>query len=161
MNDTPHDKGQSSKWYNLHFRYQCYHRNKINIDVGWVGIMCCRLWESRAAEAKAKPFNLGATIRPVISSPFSPHGTTRIPLTGFPWNIIFGLYIYIPTNCTQLIYFINQHIKTYVLSKTLNISPTCFGHLATILREIQYLSLLQLLNYRCSSMPASDNRKWI
>jgi hypothetical protein len=29
------------------------------------------------------------------------------------------------------------------------------GHLATILREIQYLSLLQLLNYRCSSMHAT------
>jgi len=55
--------------------------------------------------------------------------------------------------------FYKQHIKTYVLSKTLKISPTCFGHLATILRETQYLSLLQLLNYRCSSMPASDNRK--
>jgi uncharacterized membrane protein YGL010W len=50
--------------------------------------------------------------------------------------------------------FYKQHIKTYVSSKTLKISPTCFGHLATILREIQYLSLLQLLNYRCSSMPA-------
>ena len=35
------------------------------------------------------------------------------------------------------IFFYNQHIKTYVLSKTLKISPTCFGHLATILREIQ------------------------
>ena len=33
--------------------------------------------------------------------------------------------------------FYKQHIKTYVLSKTLKISPTCFGHLATILREIQ------------------------
>ena len=41
--------------------------------------------------------------------------------------------------------FYKQHIKTYVLSKTLKISPTCFGHLAAILREIQYLSLLQLL----------------
>ena len=51
--------------------------------------------------------------------------------------------------------FYKQHIKTYVLSKTIKISPTCFGHLATILREIQYLSLLQLLNYRCSSMPAA------
>ena len=51
--------------------------------------------------------------------------------------------------------FYKQHIKTYVLSKTLKISPTCFGHLSTILREIQYLSLLQLLNYRCSSMPAA------
>ena len=53
------------------------------------------------------------------------------------------------------IFFYKQHIKTYVLSKTLKISPTCFGHLAAILREIQYLSLLQLLNYRCSSMPAA------
>ena len=51
--------------------------------------------------------------------------------------------------------FYKQHIKTYVLSKTLKISPTCFGHLATIFREIQYLSLFQLLNYRCSSMPAA------
>ena len=57
--------------------------------------------------------------------------------------------------------FYKQHIKTYVLSKTLKISPTCFGHLATIFREIPYLSLLQLLNYRCSIMPASDNRKWM
>ena len=31
--------------------------------------------------------------------------------------------------------FYKQHIKTYVLSKTLKISPTRFGHLATILRE--------------------------
>ena len=52
--------------------------------------------------------------------------------------------------------FYKQHIKTYVLSKTLKISPTCFGHLATILRETQYLSLLQLLKYRCSSMPAAS-----
>ena len=51
--------------------------------------------------------------------------------------------------------FYKQHIKTYVLSKTLKISPTCFGHLATILREIRYLSLLQVLNYRSSSMPAA------
>jgi len=38
--------------------------------------------------------------------------------------------------------FYKQHIKTYVFSKTLKISPTCFGHLATILREIQYLSIV-------------------
>ena len=51
---------------------------------------------------------------------------------------IFKLYICIRTNCTQLIYFINNTLKhTYVLSKTLKISPTCFGHLATIIREIQ------------------------
>ena len=64
------------------------------------------------------------------------------------------LYIYIPTNCTQLIYFINNKLK-YMYCLKLKISPTCFGHLATILRDTQYLSLLQLLNYRCSSMPAA------
>ena len=68
---------------------------------------------------------------------------------------IFKLYICIPTNCTQLIYFINDTLKHMYCLKLLKISPTCFGHLTTILREIQYLSLLQLLNYRCSSMPAA------
>ena len=67
---------------------------------------------------------------------------------------IFKLYISI-FQLIALNIFYKQHIKTYVLSKTLKISPACFGHLATILREIQYLSLLQLLNYRCSSMPAA------
>ena len=54
--------------------------------------------------------------------------------------------------------FYKQHIKTYVLSKTLKISPTCFGHLATILRETQYLSLLQLLNY--IARIKNNTKKW-
>ena len=49
-------------------------------------------------------------------------------------------YIYIPTNCTQLIFFYKQHIKIFVLSKTLITSPTCFGHYLTIIREILHLS---------------------
>ena len=36
--------------------------------------------------------------------------------------------------------FYKQHIKLFVLSKTLKTSPTCFGHYLTIIREILYLS---------------------
>jgi len=95
---------------------------------------------------------------------FAPHIISHFWLFCASLNIYFiSLYCFLSVqylnyiSVFQLIalnIFYKQHIKTYVLSKTLKISPTCFGHLATILRETQYLSLLQLLNYRCSSMPA-------
>ena len=42
----------------------------------------------------------------------------------------------------------------YNTNLMIRLLPSVRG-LATILSEIQYLSLLQLLNYRCSSMPAA------
>ena len=69
----------------------------------------------------------------------------------YPCNI---LIIYLYSNKLHSIdIFYKQHIQIFVLSKTLKTSPTCFGHYLTIIREILYLSELQLLKYWCSSMP--------
>ena len=46
--------------------------------------------------------------------------------------ILRNIYLY-SNKLHSINIFYKQHIKTYVLSKTLKISPTCFGHLATIL----------------------------
>ena len=88
------------------------------------------------------------TYRPPVLWPltFGKLETRRIP--GQRFFTFISLYCFLSVqylnyiSIFQLIalnIFYKQHIKTYVLSKTLKISPTCFGHLATILREIQYL----------------------
>ena len=58
----------------------------------------------------------------------------------YPCNI---LIIYLYSNKLHSIdIFYKQHIKIFVLSKTLKkkSSPTCFGHYLTIIGEILYLS---------------------
>ena len=49
-------------------------------------------------------------------------------------------YIFIFQQIALNWYFYKQHIKIFVLSKTLKTSPTCFGHYLNIIREILYLS---------------------
>ena len=60
------------------------------------------------------------------------------------WNwesIMLICVIYLYSNKLHSIdIFYKQHIKIFVLSKTLKTSPTCFGHYLTIIRETLYLS---------------------
>ena len=52
-----------------------------------------------------------------------------------------AIFIYLYSNKLHSVdIFYKQHIKIFVLSKTLITSPTCFGHYLTIIREILYLS---------------------
>jgi hypothetical protein len=51
----------------------------------------------------------------------------------------FDIYLY-SNKLHSIDIFHKQHIKIFVLSKTLKTSPTCFGHYLTIIREILYLS---------------------
>ena len=57
----------------------------------------------------------------------------------YPCNILI-IYLYSNKLHSIDIFFYKQHIKIFVLSKTLKTSPTCFGHYLTIVREILYLS---------------------
>ena len=54
-------------------------------------------------------------------------------------NMQLDIYLY-SNKLHSIDIFYKQHIKIFVLSKTLKTSPTCFGHYLTIIMEILYLS---------------------
>ena len=76
--------------------------------------------------------------RDLATQSFSNVGNSLFFIVFYPCNI---LIIYLYSNklhSTDIFY--KQHIKIFVLSKTLKTSPTCFDHYLTIIREILYLS---------------------